>query len=62
MEVSKETLEVACQSLNERSRTLAEISRVGLTEAIREAAKGDLKKTYTAWAEVEKLLIEKEKQ
>lgn len=53
--LSKETLDVICEALSERSRATSEIGRTGLTTAIRKAADEDFKKTHKAWEEVEKL-------
>lgn len=58
MKLSKETLETAWQSLNERSLSLANIKIHGLTPAIRKAAEEDYDKTHKAWGEIEKLILE----
>lgn len=57
MKLSKKTLEIAFAALNERSRATADIARLGLTLAIREAAQKDYEETNKAWGEVEQTLL-----
>ena len=59
MELSLETLNIICESLNERSRATSEVARQGLTQSIRKAADDDFKATHKAWEEVEKFKREK---
>jgi hypothetical protein len=55
MEISKETLEIICEALSERSRATSEAARTALTQSMRKAADEDFKKTHKAWEEIEKI-------
>ena len=62
MELSKETLDIICEALSERSRATSEVESTGITQGIRNAAHEDFKKTHKAWEEVEKLKQSKDKK
>jgi hypothetical protein len=53
---NQETLETIFHALRERAEATSNISRTGLTVAIRKAAEEDMQATYKAWKEVEKEL------
>lgn len=55
MEITKETLEIVCEALAERSRATSDASRTALTTSMRKAAEDDFAKTHKAWEEIEKL-------
>jgi len=55
MEISKETLEIVCEALSERSRATSDAKINALTMSMRKAAEEDFVKTHKAWEEIEKL-------
>lgn len=51
--LSKETLDIICEALSERSRVTSDAQRTAPTRSMRKTAEDDFKQTHKAWEEIE---------